>query len=108
MVLSTLTIGNAVAGETYEIICEASLKQGIQATPFFRWLNSNGDRVVNDGDISVGPATASSLQIVFDILKVSHSGIYTCEVTLYSLALQSPLIISTNISLDVDSKFVDT
>ena len=107
MVLSTLTIGNAVAGETYEIICEASLKQGIQATPFFRWLNSNGDRVVNDGDISVGPATASSLQIVFDILKVSHSGIYTCEVTLYSLALQSPLIISTNISLDVDSKFVD-
>lgn len=108
MVLSTLTIGNAVAGETYEIICEASLKQGIQATPFFRWLNSNGDRVVNDGDISIGPATASSLQIVFDILKVSHSGIYTCEVTLYSLALQSPLIISTNISLDVDSKFVDT
>lgn len=107
MVLSTLTIGNAVAGETYEIICEASLKQGIQATPFFRWLNSNGDRVVNDGDISVGPATASSLQIVFDILKVSHSGIYTCEVTLYSLALQSPLITSTNISLDVDSKFVD-
>ena len=107
MVLSTLTIGNAVAGETYEIICEASLKQGIQATPFFRWLNSNGDRVVNDGDISVGPATASSLQIVFDILKVSHSGIYACEVTLYSLALQSPLIISTNISLDVDSKFVD-
>ena len=102
-----MTIGNVVAGETYEIICEASLKQGIQATPFFRWLNSNGDRVMNDGDISVGPATASSLQMVFDILKVSHSGVYTCEVTLYSLALQLPLIISTNISLDVDSEFVD-
>ena len=102
-----MTIGNAVAGETYEIICEASLKQGIQATPFFRWLTSDGDRVVNDGDVSVGPATASSLQIVFDILKVSHNGIYTCEVTLYSLALQSPLVISTNISLDVDSKYID-
>ena len=102
-----MTIGNAVAGETYEIICEASLKQGIQATPFFRWLTSDGDRVVNDGDVSVGPATSSSLQIVFDILKVSHNGIYTCEVTLYSLALQSPLVISTNISLDVDSKYID-
>ena len=101
-----MTIGNAIAGEIYEVICEASLKQGIQATPFFRWLNSDGDRVMNDGDISVGPATASSLQIVFDILKVSHSGIYTCEVTLYSLALQSPLVISTNISLDVESKLL--
>ena len=101
-----MTIGNAIAGETYEIVCEASLKRGIQTTPFFTWLNSDGDRVMNDGDISVEPATASSLQIVFGILKTSHSGIYICEVTLYSLALQSPLVISTNISLDVASKFV--
>lgn len=105
MVLSIMTIGNAIAGETYEVICEASLKQGVQATPFFRWLNSDGDRVINDGDISVGPATASTLQMVFDILKVSHGGIYTCEVTLYSLALQSPLVITANISLDVEGKF---
>ena len=101
-----MTIGNAIAGETYEIVCEASLKRGIQATPFFTWMNSDGDRVMNDGNILVGPATASSLQMVFDILKTSHSGIYTCEATLYSLALQSPLVTSINISLDVESKFL--
>lgn len=106
MVLSIMTIGNAIAGETYEIVCEASLKRGIQATPFFTWMNSDGDRVMNDGNILVGPATASSLQMVFDILKTSHSGIYTCEATLYSLALQSPLVTSINISLDVESKFL--
>ena len=104
--MSITTIGNAIAGETYEVICEASLKQGIQATPFFRWLTSDGDRVMNDGDISVGPATASTLQMVFDILKLSHNGIYTCEATLYSLALESPLVATTNISLDVESKFL--
>jgi hypothetical protein len=104
--VSIVTIGNAVAGETYEVICEASLRQGIQATPFFRWLNSDGDSVMNDDDISVGPATASTLQMVFDILKLSHSSKYTCEVTLYSLALQSPLTVSTNISLDVECKFL--
>ena len=102
---SITTIGNAVAGQTYEVICEASLRQGIQATPFFRWLNSDGDRVMNDDDISVGPGTASTLQMVFDILKLSHRGTYICEITLYSLALQQPLIISTNISLDVECKF---
>ena len=108
VVLSVMTIGNAIAGESYEIICEASLVHGIQTTPFFTWFNSDGDRVANDDDIAVGPATATSLQIVFDILKLSHSDVYTCEVTLYSLALQSPLVISTNISLDVESKFLFT
>ena len=103
-----MTIGNAIAGESYEIICEASLVHGIQTTPFFTWFNSDGDRVANDDDIAVGPATATSLQIVFDILKLSDSDVYTCEVTLYSLALQSPLVISTNISLDVESKFLYT
>ena len=73
-------------------------------TPFFTWLNSDGDRVMNDDSISVGPATASSLQIVFDILRTSYSGEYTCEVSLYSLALQAPLIASANISLDVQSE----
>lgn len=101
-----MTIGNAIAGETYEMICEASLKHGIQSTPFFTWMNSDGDTVMSDGNISVGPATASYLQMVFDILKTSHSGIYTCEVTLYSLALQSPLVTSINTSLDVESKLV--
>ena len=102
---SITTVGNAVAGEMYDVVCEAVLKEGIQSTPFITWLNSDGDRVVNGDDISVGPSTSSSLPLKFSILRASHSGRYTCEVTLYSLALQTPLTVSASITLNVMGKF---
>lgn len=106
MTASITTVGNAVAGEMYEVVCEAVLEEGIQSTPFLTWLNTTGDRAVSGDDISVGPPTATTLPLEFSILRASHSGQYTCEVTLYSLALQTPLTASTSITLDVMGKFL--
>ena len=102
---SITTVGNEVAGAMYSIVCEAVLEQGIQSTPIFTWYDSNGERIVNRDGISVGRPTASTLPLEFNILRVSHSGQYTCQVTLYSLALQTPLTASTSIILNIVCKF---
>ena len=102
---SITTVGNEVAGEMYSIVCEAVLEQGIQSTPILAWYNSVGERVVSSDGISVGPPTATTLPVEFSILRVSHSGQYTCQVTLYSLALQTPLTTSTSITLNIACKF---
>ena len=103
---SISTVGNTVAGEMYEIVCEAVLEEGIQSTPVISWLNSGGGQLTSGGGISVGPRMATSLPLEFSILRASHSGQYTCQVTLYSLALQTPLTASASITLNVIRKFV--
>ena len=103
---SITTVGNAVAGAMYNVVCEAVLEQGIQSTPFLAWYNSDGERVISGDGISVGPPTASTLPLEFSILRISHSDQYTCQVTLYSLALQEPLTASTSINLNVVCKLI--
>lgn len=102
---SITTVGNEVAGAMYSIVCEAVLEQGIQSTPILTWYDSDGEQIVNRDGISVGRPTASTLPLEFNILRVSHSGQYTCQVTLYSLALQTPLTASTSITLNIVCKF---
>lgn len=85
----------------YDILCEAILVVGIQSTPVLTWLTSDGERLMSDDEISVGPQLATLLPLEFSILRAFHSGRYICEVTLYSLALQTPLIASASINLDV-------
>ncbi len=102
---SITTVGSEVAGAMYSIVCEAVLEQGIQSTPILTWYDSDGERIVNRDGISVGRPTASMLPLEFSILRVSHSGQYTCQVTLYSLALQTPLTASTSITLNIVCKF---
>ena len=102
---SISTVGNTVAGEMYEIVCEAVLEEGIQSTPVISWLGSDGERLTSGGGISVGPQIATSLSLEFSILRTSYSGQYTCQVTLYSLALRTPLSASASITLNVIGKF---
>lgn len=88
----------------YDLLCLATIPDGIQSTPVFTWLDSNGNTITNVLGIMVGTATASSLPLEFGILRASHSGRYTCRATLFSLALRAPLSTSTSISLNVQCK----
>lgn len=103
--VSISAVGNTIAGEMYEIVCEAVLEEGIQSTPVISWLNSGGGRLTSGSGISVGPQMATLLALEFSILTTSQSGKYTCQVTLYSLALQTPLTASASITLNVIGKF---
>lgn len=104
--LSIIPMGSPIAGRMYNILCSAANLDGIQSTPIFTWLDSNGNRVVNGDGITVGPPAASSLPLEFSILRGSQSGVYTCSVTLFSLALQAPLTTTTSININVQRKFL--
>ncbi len=97
-------MGNPIAGNMYDIVCSATILQGILSTPIFTWVDSDGNRVVNGDGTTVGLPTASSLPLEFSILRSSHSGRYTCSVTLFSLALQVPITNTASISLNVQRK----
>ena len=103
----TLTIspvGRPIAGNMYQLICEVSLTVGIRSTPVFSWLDTSGNTITSASGITIGAPSSTSLPISFDPLQVSNNGLYTCNATLYSLALSQPLIASTSITITVQSK----
>lgn len=102
--LSINTLGNPIAGRMYNLFCITSVADGIQSTPILTWLDSNGYSVTTGDDITVGPPTAISLPLQFNILRESNSGTYTCSAILYSLALQVPLVITASFDMSVQRK----
>ena len=93
-----------MAGKMYQLLCTATVADGIQSTPVLQWKNSSGSLIATDSDIQVGPPTSNSLALEFNVIRVIHSGQYTCEATLYTLALESPLTSSAVHTVDIDSK----
>ena len=104
--LSIVPTGNQIAGSMYELECSATIVDGIQSTPIFTWLDSDGNRIMSGNGLVVGPPTANTLPLDFNILTGSHSGTYTCNVTLFSLALQDPITASTSININVQRKSI--
>ena len=102
--LSIEPMGDPIAGNRLELLCSATIRNGIRSTPIFTWLDSNGNTVANADGITVGPPRATSLPLEFSLLRSSQSGSYTCSITLFSLALQVPLNITTSINLSVQSR----
>lgn len=97
-----------MAGNNYDILCLATVVDGIQSTPIFTWSDSGGDQISSGDGIVVGPPTANSLPLEFSLLTGSHSGRYTCNVTLFSLALQEPIAFSTSINLRVEGTYISS
>ena len=91
-----------IAGGAYELLCTVSVAEGMQGTPVLQWNN------YTNSDITVGRVVSESemtiLPLEFTVLRVLHNGEYACQVTLYSLALESPLIVTATTTLVVESK----
>lgn len=95
-----------MAGNAYEILCTATVSEGIQSTPHLYWENYN---TTSGGDISVGSAISDALDttlpLEFSVLRVSDTGTYTCHAILYSVALDSPVEVTASTSLNVEGTF---
>lgn len=104
LLLSIVPMGDPIAGNTYDLQCSADITDGIQSTPIFSWLDSDSNRIMSGDGIAVRPPMADSLSLDFSTLTRSHAGRYTCSVTLFSLALQVPLTVTTSIYLNVQGK----
>lgn len=106
--VSVTTAGNSVAGESYELVCTASVIEGVEATPqSLQWLDSDGQQIQSDSDISVGTARLENdvviLPLQFRVLRVSHTGEYTCQAAVF-LPGFDPIVSMTSNFVNVESK----
>ncbi len=97
------------AGEWYSLLCLASKTiSGLTNTPSLEWLDKEGSPVTTGGPVTVGELTTHtlnvSLSLTFSSLHISHAGQYTCQATLSSPALDTPLEKNTTSDVTLQSK----
>ena len=86
--------GDPTAGNTYTLVCQVSVVEGLVVDPDVVWLDSNGT-TVSGLDITVGePNIEGSVvtrNLTFSPLHTSHGGNYTCRasISVFSISLSS-------------------
>ena len=92
----------------YELTCTVSKTvDGLINSPTATWTTAGGVAVSNGIGITVFTMAASEIAIsilTFDPLRTSHEGIYRCDGTLTSPALNTPLMPSTWVIHEVQSE----
>ena len=100
--------GTARAGVIYNLTCTVSKTvDGLSISPTATWMTTGGVAVSNGNGITVSTRTMDETAVstlTFDPLRTSHGGRYSCNGTLTSPALDSPLSPSTRIEHNVQSK----
>ena len=98
--------GIARAGMIYNLTCTVSKTVGgLSNSTSATWTNtSTGIAVTNGNGITVTTDTANISTLTFDPLRTSHIGTYSCDGTLTSPALDTPLMPSTVETLQVQSE----
>ena len=80
-----------MVGKPYNLTCLYNVSEGFTQTPTVLWMHQNGTNF-----------TTSS--IVFNALRASNSGTYTCEVMLTSPVLKDPEIAIQTYNLTIQRK----
>ena len=95
IVVTITTSDSATVGQEYTLECNVStVITGLTNVPTVTWLHPNGSLVTSDGGITISPSTpSSSSTLTFTPLTISHAGQYTCEGSIESPALDSPLTV---------------
>ena len=103
-----------VLGREYSVTCLAAItanSHALQYSPIPSFNYENGTTISNGfNSISVqGPVNISSsaveVDLVFDVLKTSHAGIYVCRASLDSPALDETLIKEATFQLTFQGEF---
>ncbi len=93
--LKLTTSGSTTAGSTdYSVTCKAT----VYASTSITWKNPDGTVIFTSSDFTVGGVTGSvptySLELMFNCLKTSQAGVYTCSAPLDSKNLKSTTPVS--------------
>ena len=100
----------ATAGQSYSLSCTASKLEAVLATPALEWLDQDGYVINSGGGVTVStPVTSgnmTTLTLEFGVILTSHAGQYTCQASLESPALSSPLTKMAGSTLAVQSKWL--
>lgn len=103
MSLSTSTEGKTTAGDTYSIICTVTKPAGLLADPDIAWIGPSGTEI--SSNTQTENSTVISVTATLGPLLASHSGEYTCEMTLASPSLVVPMILSSVVTVTVQGTY---
>lgn len=104
--VSTSTEGTATAGGAYSIICTVSKPAGLLADPDIVFITPSGTEI-DSGQVNITQTentTVVSATVTLSPLLASHSGAYTCQVSLSSPSLMTPLNLTSVATVSVTSK----
>ena len=86
----------SVAGESNRYMCIVTKTiSGLEHQPLAVWVE-NGTETIEQGE--------SNATITFNKLNTSHGKVYTCQGTISSTALSTPLVVMENYTLVVKSE----
>ena len=101
--------GTARAGMIYNLTCTVSKTvDGLINSPTATWT-TGGVAVSNGNEITVSTMTtdeAAITTLTFDPLRTTHNHQYSCDGTLTSPALDTPLMLFTVVDHHVQSKLI--
>ena len=95
------------AGMQHRLYCNAAKAYtGLSEDPMFTWYKDGAEVSGGDGIslVTTVSGTTETQTLTFDVLRTSHAGDYTCEVSLSSPALNGPLTVDAIITVPVSSK----
>ena len=99
--------GDPTAGNTYTLVCQVSVVEGLVVDPDVEWLDSYGT-TVNGLDITVGgpniDGSVVTRNLTFSPLHTFNGGDYTCRA---SISVSSISLSSSNLTrITVQSMFI--
>jgi hypothetical protein len=111
-VIATSDDATPILGQSYSMDCTGhKTVSGLVNQPSPQWLTPSGtplspmsSDVQLQGPRNVG-LSSSELVALFPTLRTSHAGNYTCQASLSSPALSSPIIKSVTYAVIVQSEF---
>ena len=105
--VSTSTEGTGMVGGDYSIICTVSKPAGLLADPDIVFITPSGTEIESGQVINITQTenmTSVSVTITLSPLLASHSGGYTCNVSLSSPSLVAPMNFTSVVTVSVTSK----
>ena len=101
-------------GQPYSMDCTGhKTVSGLMNQPSPQWYSPSGNLLSSGSDVQLqGPRnvglSSSELVALFPTLRTSHAGNYTCQASLSSPALTSPIVKSVTFAVTVQSEFDNT
>ena len=72
--------GNPTLGQSYTLTCNVSVASGVTGTPTVQWVGPGSSApITTGGDFTV--SSTSPYTLIINPLRQSHTGQYTCQVT---------------------------
>ena len=99
-----------VLGQSYSMDCVGhKTVSGLMNLPSPLWLTPSGSLLSSSNEVQLqGPSnvglSSSELLARFPTLRTSHAGSYTCQASLSSPALTSPIVKTESFAITVQSK----